>query len=148
MTLKSTASAVWKGSLREGSGVFRTPSGSVQNVLYSFATRFEGQSGSNPEELVAAAHAGCFSMALSGELSKLNLIPASIQTTATITLEMLEKGPTVTESHLETRAKVPGASVEVFQKAAEAARANCPVSRLLNTTITLDAKLLGEKEEN
>jgi osmotically inducible protein OsmC len=142
--LKSTASAVWKGNLREGIGVFRTQSGAVQNVLYSFATRFEGQSGSNPEELIAAAHAGCFSMALSGELSKLNLIPVSIQTTATITLEMLEKGPTITSSHLETRGKVPGASAEVFRQAAKAAEANCPISRLLNTKITLDATLLGE----
>jgi osmotically inducible protein OsmC len=140
--MKSTASAVWKGSLQEGSGIFRTESGSVQNVLYSFAMRFEGQSGSNPEELVAAAHAGCFSMALSGELGKLDLTPASIQTTATITLEMLEKGPTIVSSHLETRAKVPGATEDVFRKAAEAARVNCPIARLLNTKITLDAKLV------
>ena len=141
--MKSTAFAVWKGNLREGSGVFRTQSGAVQNVLYSFATRFEGQSGSNPEELIAAAHAGCFSMALSGELGKLNLIPASVQTTATITLEMLEKGPTITSSHLQVRAKVPGASADIFRQATETAKANCPVSRLLNTKITLDATLLS-----
>jgi osmotically inducible protein OsmC len=139
--MKSTASAVWKGNLREGNGVVSAASGIVKQAAYTFATRFEGKKGGNPEELIAAAHAGCFSMALSGELGKQNLTPESIETTCTITLEILDKGPTIVSSHLETKAKVPGASADVFRQAAETAKANCPISRLLNTTISLDAKL-------
>ena len=140
--MKSKGSAVWKGNLREGNGVFLTASGVIHQAPYSFHSRFEGGGGSNPEELIAAAHAGCFSMALSGELTKLHLIPESIETTCTIELEMLDKGPTITKSHLELRAKVPGASEDVFRKAAETAKANCPVSRLLNAAISLNATLL------
>ena len=118
-----------------------TESGVLSNNAYSFSTRFENEKGTNPEELIAAAHAGCFSMALSAELGKAGMTPQSISTTATITLEMLEGGPTVTESHLETVAKIPGAKKEAFEAAANAAKAGCPISRLLNTRISLDAKL-------
>lgn len=139
--MKRKASAVWKGGLKDGKGTVSTESGVLSNNAYSFSTRFENEKGTNPEELIAAAHAGCFSMALSAELGKAGMTPQSISTTATITLEMLEGGPTVTESHLETVAKIPGAKKEVFEAAANAAKAGCPISRLLNTRISLDAKL-------
>jgi len=135
------ASAVWKGGLKDGKGTVSTESGAFSNTAYSFHTRFENEKGTNPEELIAAAHAGCFSMALSAELGKAEMTPQSISTTATVTLEMLEGGPTVTSSHLETVAKIPGADKAAFEKAANAAKAGCPISRLLNTRITLDAKL-------
>jgi osmotically inducible protein OsmC len=135
------ASAVWKGGLKDGKGTVSTESGAFSNTAYSFHTRFENEKGTNPEELIAAAHAGCFSMALSAELGKAEMTPQSISTTATVTLEMLEGGPTVTSSHLETVAKIPGADKAAFEKAANAAKAGCPISRLLNTKITLDAKL-------
>lgn len=140
--MTSKGSAVWKGNLRDGNGIFLTESGAIHQAPYSFHSRFEGGKGSNPEELIAAAHAGCFSMALSGELTKQHLTAESIETVCSIEMEMLDKGPTITKSHLETRAKVPGASEEVFRKAAETAKANCPVSRALNAAISLDAKLL------
>jgi len=139
--MKRKASAVWKGGLKDGKGTVSTESGVLSNNAYSFSTRFENEKGTNPEELIAAAHAGCFSMALSAELGKAGMTPQSISTTATITLEMLEGGPTVTESHLETVAKIPGAKKEAFEAAANAAKAGCPISRLLNTRISLDAKL-------
>lgn len=140
--MKSKGSAVWKGDLREGNGIFLTESGVIHKAPYGFKSRFEGGKGSNPEELLAAAHAGCFSMALSAELAKVKLTAESIETTATVTLEMLDSGPTITTSHLETRAKIPGATQDAFMKAAEAAKAGCPVSRLLKATITLEAILL------
>jgi osmotically inducible protein OsmC len=139
--MKRKASAVWKGGLKDGKGTVSTESGVLSNNPYSFSTRFENEKGTNPEELIAAAHAGCFSMALSAELGKAGLTPQSISTTATITLEMLEGGPTVTSSHLETVAKIPGAKKEAFETAANAAKAGCPISRLLNTRISLDAKV-------
>ncbi len=139
--MKRKASAVWKGGLKDGKGVVSTESGVLSNNAYSFSTRFENEKGTNPEELIAAAHAGCFSMALSAELGKAGMTPQSINTTATLTLEMLEGGPTITSSHLETVAKIPGADKEAFEKAANTAKAGCPISRLLNTKITLDAKL-------
>lgn len=139
--MKRKASAVWKGGLKDGKGAVSTESGALSNNAYSFSTRFENEKGTNPEELIAAAHAGCFSMALSAELGKAGMTPQSVSTTATITLEMLEGGPTVTESHLETVAKIPGAKKEAFEAAANAAKAGCPISRLLNTRISLDAKL-------
>ena len=139
--MKRKASAVWKGGLKDGKGTVSTESGVLSNNAYSFSTRFENEKGTNPEELIAAAHAGCFSMALSAELGKAGMTPQSISTTATITLEMLEGGPTVTESHMETVAKIPGAKKEAFEAAANAAKAGCPISRLLNTRISLDAKL-------
>lgn len=135
------ATAVWTGTLKEGKGVMSAPSGVLHNAAYTFSTRFENAAGTNPEELIAAAHAGCYSMAFSGKLVAQNLTPARIETTAALTMEKTEAGMTVTKIHLTTRAKVPGATPDVFAKAAEDARATCPVSRLLNAKITLDAKL-------
>jgi lipoyl-dependent peroxiredoxin len=139
--MKRTGSAIWEGNLKSGLGHMSTSTGVLRDAAYTFHSRFETAAGTNPEELIAAAHAGCFSMALSGELGKIGLAPDKIQTTANLTLEMLEKGPTVTEMHLVCTAKVPGAKPDVFAKAAEAAREGCPISRLLNAKITLDAKL-------
>lgn len=137
--MKRKASAEWQGDLKSGKGVLSTESGVVRS--YSFTTRFEEERGTNPEELIAAAHAGCFTMALSGELGKASLTPESLRTTATVTMEKLEAGWTVTGSHLEVTGKVPGATRETFQAAAQAAEKGCPISRLLNTRITMDAKL-------
>jgi osmotically inducible protein OsmC len=139
--MKRKASAEWGGDLKTGKGTISSDSGVLQTTPYSFSTRFEDQNGTNPEELIAAAHAGCFTMALSGELGKANLVPASLRTTATVTLDRLDAGWTVTESHLEVVGKVPGASPEAFRKAAEAAETGCPISRLLKTKISMDAKL-------
>ena len=142
--MKRTASAEWQGDLKSGQGLVSTESGVLRSTRYSFTTRFEGEKGTNPEELIAAAHAGCFTMALSGELGKANLKPESLRTTATVVLEKLETtGWTVTESHLEVGGKVPGASADAFRAAAETASKGCPISRLLNAKITLDAKLEG-----
>lgn len=139
--MKRKANAVWKGDLKSGKGTMSTDSGLLNNAQYSFGTRFENGTGTNPEELIGAAHAGCFSMAFSAELGKAGFAPESIATTATVTLDMLETGPTVTNVHLEMQAKVPGIKPEDFQRIAEGAKQGCPISRLLNTNITLDAKL-------
>ena len=139
--MKRKASAQWQGDLKTGKGVVSTESGVLESAAYSFMTRFENGKGTNPEELVAAAHAGCFTMALSAELGKASLVPQSLRTTATITLDKLDSGWTVTESHLEVVGKVPGASAEAFRKAAETAKTGCPISRLLKAKITMDAKL-------
>jgi len=135
------ASAVWKGGLKDGQGTLSVQSGAISNISYNFRQRFEDAPGTNPEELIAAAHAGCFSMALSSELGKAGLTPASIETTANLTFEPKDGKMTVTKIHLETLAKVPEAAADVFAKIAEGAKANCPISRLLNTEITLSAKL-------
>ena len=139
--MKRKASARWQGDLKTGKGAISTESGVLENTPYSFTTRFESGKGTNPEELVAGAHAGCFTMALSAELGKANLVAESLRTTATVTLDRLDVGWTITESHLEVVAKIPGASPEVFRKAAETAETDCPISRLFNTKITMDAKL-------
>ncbi len=139
--MQRKASAVWKGSLREGAGSISTDSGILKNTPYSFSTRFENAPGTNPEELIAAAHAGCFTMALSAQLSTVQLTPEQISTTATLTLEKLDAGWTISKIHLDVSAKVPGASAEAFQSAAASAKANCPVSRLLKAEITMSAKL-------
>ncbi len=139
--MKRKANAVWKGDLKSGKGTMSTDSGLLNNAQYSFGTRFENGTGTNPEELIGAAHAGCFSMAFSAELGKAGFTPESIATTATVTLDMLETGPTVTNVHLEMQAKVPGIKPEDFQRIAAGAKQGCPISRLLNTNITLDAKL-------
>jgi osmotically inducible protein OsmC len=141
--MKRKASAEWQGDLKSGKGLVSTESGVLRSTPYSFTTRFEGAKGTNPEELVAAAHAGCFTMALSGELGKANLKPESLQTTATVTFEKMEAGWTVTGSHLEVSGRVPGATADSFRAAAQAAEKGCPISRLLNTKITMDAKLEG-----
>ncbi len=139
--MKRKASARWQGDLKTGKGSVSTDSGVIENAAYSFTTRFENGKGTNPEELIAAAHAGCFTMALSAELGKASLVPESLSTTATVTLDKLDAGWSVTESHLEVAGKVPGASADAFQKAAEAAEAGCPISRLLKARITMSAKL-------
>ena len=141
--MKRSASAVWAGGLKDGKGMISTESGALVNTRYGFTTRFGEEKGTNPEELIAAAHAGCFSMALSGKLAEAHLTADTISTQAAVTLEKLEAGFTVTEIHLTVTAKVPGASAEAFAAAAEKAKAGCPISRLLGAAakITMDAKL-------
>ncbi|MCA1582639.1 MAG: OsmC family protein [Acidobacteria bacterium] len=141
--MKRKASAQWQGDLKAGKGKISTESGILSSTPYSFTTRFENEKGTNPEELIAAAHAGCFTMALSAELGKAGLVAESLRTSATVTLDKVDAGWGVTESHLEVVAKIPGASDEAFQKAAHAAETGCPISRLLKAKITLDARLEG-----
>lgn len=136
------ASAIWEGDLKSGKGSVSTDSGVLKNTQYSFSTRFENGPGTNPEELIAAAHAGCFSMALSAELGNAGMKPETIETSADLTLEKTAAGWTVTAIHLTTKATVPGADQAKFDNAAKAAKAGCPISRLLNTQISLDAKLV------
>jgi len=140
--MKRKASAEWKGSLKEGKGSISTESGVLTKTQYSFGTRFESGIGTNPEELVAAAHAACFSMQLSALLGKAGLVPDQIATTAVVTFENLDQGWTVTESHLEVSASIPETTAESFAKLAEDARTGCLMSRLLKTTVTMDAKLI------
>jgi osmotically inducible protein OsmC len=141
--MKRKASAVWRGGLKDGKGTISTESGVLKETQYSFSTRFESGAGTNPEELVGAAHAGCFSMAFSAELGKAGLTPESIRTTATISLEKTDTGFSVTESHLDVVAKVPGADAKKVLEIANAAKAGCPISRLLNAKVTMDAKVEG-----
>jgi osmotically inducible protein OsmC len=141
--MKRKASAVWKGGLKDGKGKISTDSGVLDSTQYSFGTRFEEGKGTNPEELIAAAHAGCFSMALSGQLGNAGMTADEISTMATVTLEKTDAGFTVTSSHLDVTAKIPGADAKAFETAANNAKAGCPISRLLNTTITMDAKLVS-----
>ncbi|RKR02444.1 osmotically inducible protein OsmC [Kushneria sinocarnis] len=143
MAIKKKGSAEWQGSLKEGTGTVSTESGALKQNPYGFKTRFEGQSGTNPEELVGAAHASCYSMALSMMLGAGGMEPESIRTEATVTLEQDDSGFTVTAVHLETVARVPGANQGDFEKAANDAKAGCPISKLLNAEITLDARLEG-----
>jgi lipoyl-dependent peroxiredoxin len=137
------ASAVWKGSLKEGKGTISSESGVLSNTAYSFSTRFENAKGTNPEELIAAAHAGCFTMALSAQLGNAGITPESLETTASVSLDKLDAGWTVTRVHLDVTARIPGADQAAFDKAAENAKAGCPISRLLNAQITMSARLLG-----
>ena len=139
--MKRKGSAVWKGNLQEGKGTVSTGSELLVNAQYSFGTRFEEGKGTNPEELIAAAHAACFSMALSAQLGNAGITPESISTTATLSLEKLEAGFTITAMHLDVVAKIPGADNAAFETAANNAKAGCPVSKVLNATITMDAKL-------
>lgn len=141
--MKRKASAEWKGDLKSGKGTISTDSGVLRNTQYSYSTRFENGAGTNPEELIGAAHAGCFSMALSGQLGEAKLKADSIRTTASVTLDKTDAGFTVTAVHLDVTAKVPGASQEAFMKAANNAKSGCPISRLLKAEITMDAKLEG-----
>lgn len=136
-----SASAVWKGGLKDGRGTVSTSSGVLSNVPYNFSMRFENETGTNPEELIAAAHAACFSMALSLFLGNAGMTAESIDTTANVTLEKVGDAFTVTASHLDTTVRIPNADKAKFQQAAEGAKAGCPISRLLNTKITLDARL-------
>jgi lipoyl-dependent peroxiredoxin len=135
------ASAQWMGSLKEGSGTLTSDSGVLLDTPYSFHTRFEEEPGTNPEELIAAAHAGCFSMALSLVLGEAGMTADSIRTTAAVTLGKTEGGFSITAVHLTLVASVPGADEAKFREAAEKAKDNCPVSKVLNAKITLDAKL-------
>ena len=139
--MKRKASAVWKGGIKDGKGTISTDSRVLSDTQYSFSTRFEKGNGTNPEELIAAAHAGCFSMALSGQLGGAGLTAERINTTAAVTLEKTEAGFTITEVHLNVSAKVPGSDKQAFETAANNAKAGCPISRLLNAKITMDAKL-------
>lgn len=135
------ASAHWQGGLKDGKGTISSQSGVLDKTQYSFSTRFENGIGTNPEELIAAAHAGCFSMALSGQLGNAGMTATSIDTTATVTMEKTDAGFTVTKVHLDLTAKIPGAEKAAFEKAAADAKAGCPISRLLKAEITLNAKL-------
>lgn len=141
--MKRKASAVWNGDLKSGRGTISTESTVLKDTKYSFQTRFENGPGTNPEELIAAAHAGCFTMALSFALQQAGFVAEALNTTATLTLENLPQTSwTVTAIHLDTTAKVPGVSAEKFQEVAAGAKAGCPISRLLKAEISLDAKLL------
>ncbi len=140
--MQRKATAVWKGGLKDGQGTISAESRAFTDLAYDFRKRFESDPGTNPEELIAAAHAGCYSMALSAELGKAGIRPESIRTTAAVTLEMLESGPTVTAIHLDVAARLPGADRAAFEKAALAAKEGCPISRLLKAaTITMSARL-------
>lgn len=139
MSIQKTASAQWKGSVKQGKGSVSTESGALSSQPYGFNTRFEGQAGTNPEELVGAAHAGCFSMALSLMLGEAGMEPEQIDTQATVTLE--PDSLTITKVHLVTTAKIPGADRDAFDKAAQDAKDNCPISKLFTADITLEATL-------
>ena len=139
--MKRSGSAVWKGGLKDGKGTVSTDSGVLSAVPYNFSKRFENEKGTNPEELIAAAHAACFSMALSLFLGEAGLTADSIETKATVSLDQVGGGFSVTASHLETTVKIPNADRSAFEKAAETAKGGCPISKLLNATITMDAKL-------
>src|SRR5690349_15179176 len=139
--MQRTASAHWAGGLKDGKGTISSQSGVLSNTQYSFSTRFESGVGTNPEELIAAAHAGCFTMALSAELGKLGMTPESLDTKATLTLEFIEGKPTITASDLEVTAKIPGADRSKFDEAAQSAEKGCPVSRVLNAKISMKATL-------
>jgi osmotically inducible protein OsmC len=141
--MKRKASALWQGDLKTGKGALNTPSGVLSNTQYSFSTRFEEGTGTNPEELIAAAHAGCFSMALSAQLTIAKFPPRSIATSATLTMENRSGAWTVTHMQLDVEASVPEISEAAFQKLAQEAKANCPISKLLNTEIDMLAKLTG-----
>jgi lipoyl-dependent peroxiredoxin len=139
--MNRTATAAWHGSLKEGKGTISTASGVLDDAQYSFGTRFEQGLGTNPEELIAAAHAGCFSMALAAQLGEAGITPDSIQTTATVTLEKTQAGWSVTASHLDVRARIRGGDRAAFDRAAQNAEAGCPISRLLNAKISMTAQL-------
>ena len=140
--MQRKASAQWRGGLKDGKGTVSSASGVLKSTPYSFATRFEDQPGTNPEELIAAAHAGCFSMALSGQLGGAGMTAESITTNATLTMEKIDPaGWTVTGIHLDVKAKIPNADKAKFEQAANNAKAGCPISRLLKAEITMDAKL-------
>ena len=139
--MKRNASALWQGGLKDGKGAISTDSGVLKDTQYSFGTRFENGIGTNPEELIAAAHAGCFSMAFSAELGKAGITPEAIHTKATVTLDKTDAGFSITESHLVVTAKVPGADQAKVLELANAAKAGCPISRVLNAKVTMDATI-------
>ena len=137
--MQSKASAVWQGGLKDGKGEVSVASGVITNTPYTFATRFEGQKGTNPEEMIAAAHASCFAMAFSAQLGEAGVTPKKIDASATVTLEKTDGGFAVTSSHLVCTVQAPGANRAAVEKAAENAKGGCPISKLLNTKITMEA---------
>jgi len=137
-----TGSAHWSGGLKDGKGTVSTQSGTLKQTQYSFSTRFENGVGTNPEELIAAAHAGCFSMALSAQLGNAGMTAESIDTTATVTLEKVGDGFSITRVHLDLKAKIPGADKAKFDEATQNAKKGCPVSKVLNADISLNAQLV------
>ena len=139
--MKKTASAHWQGGIKDGKGTISTESGVLKDSPYGFNTRFEDKPGTNPEELIGAAHAGCFSMALSKELGEAGMTAESIETTAQVTLDKVDGGFEISAVHLTLRAKIPGAERSAFEKAVEAAKTGCPVSKVLKATITLEGIL-------
>ena len=139
--MQRNASAHWSGGLKDGQGSLTSASGVLKNTPYSFSTRFESEAGTNPEELIAAAHAGCFTMALSGQLGNAGMTAQALDTTATVTLEKVESGFAVTSVHLQVKANIPGADQAKFDQAAKNAKEGCPISKLLNTKITMDVQL-------
>jgi lipoyl-dependent peroxiredoxin len=143
--MQRKASATWNGDLKKGHGRISTASGVLAGTQYSFSTRFEDGKGTNPEELIAAAHAGCFSMALSAQLSGAGLPPNEITTEATVTLDKVDGGWAVTKSHLEVSAKIPNADAAKFHELADAAKSGCPISKLLKAEITMNAVLVGDE---
>jgi osmotically inducible protein OsmC len=142
-TMKRTASAVWQGDLKKGQGALSTQSGVLNETQYSFATRFESGIGTNPEELIAAAHAGCFTMALSASLGNAGFTPEELSTQATLTLEQVDGNWTITAVHLDLSGRVPGIDAAKFEEIADQAKAGCPVSRVLKADISLTKKLLS-----
>jgi osmotically inducible protein OsmC len=139
--IKRKGSAVWNGGLKDGKGTVSTQSGVLNQAQYGFNTRFENGAGTNPEELLAAAHAGCFTMALSAQLGEAGMTAQKLETTATVSLDKVDGGFAIPAVHLELVATIPGASEAAFQEAARKAKEGCPVSKLFNANITLDAKL-------
>jgi osmotically inducible protein OsmC len=138
-----SASAVWHGTLKEGNGTISTQSGTLKDTQYSFGSRFENGIGTNPEELIAAAHAGCFTMALAMQLTSTNMTPDTLETTAVVTMEHTDDGPTITKIHLTTKAHIQNAEKDKFEELANKAKEGCPISRLLKAAeITLDAQLV------
>jgi len=143
MKIHRIGSADWQGGIRDGKGSISTESGAMNHFPYGFASRFEGQPGTNPEELIGAAHAGCFTMALSLALTQAKLAVEKLETSAKVTLEQVDGGYAITAVHLTLRAKVPGIDQAGFAKLAGDAKAGCPVSKLLKAEITLDASLIA-----
>jgi osmotically inducible protein OsmC len=143
MKIKRTGSAAWQGGIKDGKGSISTESGALKAYPYGFASRFEGQKGSNPEELLGAAHAACFTMALSLILGEAKLVAEQMDTSAAVILEQVEGGFAITSVHLTLKAKVPGATQATFQELAAKAKAGCPVSKMFKTEISLDATLVG-----
>lgn len=139
--MKRNGTAVWTGGLKDGKGKLSTQSGTLRETPYSFSARFENGAGTNPEELIAAAHAGCFAMAFAAQLGGANIIPEKIEAAAEVSLEKLDSGWTITASHLRVNAKGPGGNRAAYEKAANEAKANCPVSKLLNAKVTMDLTL-------
>ncbi|HVK94776.1 MAG TPA: OsmC family protein [Noviherbaspirillum sp.] len=139
--MKRTASAIWTGNLKEGKGSISTQSGVLDNTQYGFNTRFENGPGTNPEELIAAAHASCFTMALSAQLAEAGIVAENLMTTAAVTLDKVNGGFSISAVHLDLVAKIPGASQQAFENAANNAKEGCPVSKVLNANITLQTKL-------